>query len=132
MKRILFVLLAVGLMFSAQAQEKWRTLTLTSLTNLSTETGELMPQFSVSLDYELAHDFYISSWNGMSYNSAAETSWFASQSTLDKRLLKNKAFVVGLGYLYSTNGFQTFVPAPGTDVTDELFLTLKFQYRIKL
>lgn len=130
MKRILLLLMAFGLMTCAQAQEKWRTLTFTSMTNVSTETGALAPQFAISLDYELVNGLAISSWNGMSYNTEAETSWFASQTTIDHRPTKN--FTMGLGYLYTTNGLQTFVPAPGTADMEELFITLKLQYRIKL
>lgn len=130
MKRIFLTLTFVALFaFSASAQEKWRTLTFTAVSNASTQTQTFLPQFSAALDYELVENFSVVSWSGFSYNTTTDTSWFASQTTLDKRI---GGFTVGLGYLYTTNGVDIFAPIGQGGFENDFFLSMKFQYRIKL
>lgn len=128
-KIILTAVLFTAFLFS-YGQEKWRTVTFTSLNNVNvTERDEFIPQLSVSLDYEIVKDISISSWNGMAYSTFSDTSWFASQTTLDRRMSN---FVIGAGYLYTTSGSNNlFSPVASNDVK-QFYVSVKLQYRIKL
>lgn len=133
MKKILMVFLLVLAFNTVQAQEKWRTLTLTAVNSASAQTNTFLPQFSAALDYELFDGFAINSWNGFAYNTNLQTSWFASQTTLDKRVGSKNVTTFGLGFLYTTNGTNNlFSPVGQTGAQNDLFLTFKLQYRIKL
>lgn len=133
MKKILMVFLLVLAFNTVQAQEKWRTLTLTAVNSASAQTNTFLPQFSAALDYELFDGFAINSWNGFAYNSNFESSWFASQTTLDKRMGSKNITTLGLGFLYTTSGDNNlFSPIGNSGVENDLFLTIKVQYRIQL
>ena len=130
MKRIILSLIFLALFaFSAQAQDKWRTITFTAVSNAATQDNSFLPQFSASLDYELFEQFAVVSWNGFAYNTLNRSSWFASQTTLDKRM---GGVTIGIGYLYTTNAGSIFLPVAETGVNNEFYLSLKLQYRIKL
>ena len=132
-KIIMIILLAVIAANTCEAQEKWRTLTFSALSHTSTQESNFMPQFSAALDYEILDNIAVVSWNGMSYSTRFENSWFASQTTIDQRIpTKAGLFTVGLGYLYTTNGNNLFNPMLQSGVDNDLFLTMKLQYRIKL
>lgn len=133
MKLIIITLLSIITFSSCVAQEKWRTLTLTAVNSASMQTNTFLPQFSAALDYELFDGFAINSWNGFAYNSDFESSWFASQTTLDKRMGSKNIVTLGLGFLYTSSGDNNiFAPINGSEIQDDLFLTMKLQYRIKL
>jgi hypothetical protein len=131
---IIIILLAIIAFNTCEAQEKkWRTLTLTAVNSASAQTNTFLPQFSAALDYELFDGFAINSWNGFAYNSNFESSWFASQTTLDKRMGSKNITTLGLGFLYTTSGDNNlFSPIGNSGVENDLFLTIKVQYRIQL
>ena len=130
---ILTLIMLLGVAFSTQAQDKWRTLTLTAVNSASAQTNTFLPQFSAALDYELFDGFSINSWNGFAYNSEFEGSWFASQTTLDKSMGSKNVTTLGLGFLYTTSGDNNlFSPVAQSGNENDLFLTIKFQYRIRL
>ena len=128
MKKVLLTVLLL-LNLSVYSQEKWRTLTFGTTLNFKQHNNSIT-QLNASLDYELNNSFFISSWNGLSFNPNNKTSWFASQTTLDKRI---KGFTFGVGYLYTTNStIGSYIPINIMDKKDELYFTIKLQYRIKL
>lgn len=109
------MLLITSLSYS---QEKWRELSFTNVTG-TTVQGHLFNQTSANLSYELNNNYFITSWNGVNYNFYTKQNWFASQSTIDKKI---KQFVIGTGYQYGGQLSQT----------TELFFIAKVQYKIKL
>lgn len=125
MKKIILitVLFTTTIMVS---QEKWRTITFTTTTNSNLKGDSFIPQFTVSLDYEINNNFFISSWNGYIYNNKWDQDWFTSQTTLDKRV---KNFTVGVGYLYTT-GDPTGITS--SNFNNDFYISVKAQYRIKL
>lgn len=130
MRNLLFIMaFALTVICNAQDTPKWRTLTFTGIANAGTHNNSFLPQFSASLDYELIENFGISSWNGFAYNTINNQSWFASQTTIDKRISNT---TVGIGYLYTTNSSGIFAPIGVTGNENNFYLSMKLQYRIKL
>lgn len=123
MKKVITILILI-ISLSGYSQEKWRTFTIGTTSNVNNEIG-LVQQVRASLDYELSNNYAISSWNGYSYTQQNESSWFASQTTIDKRF---GGFTVGAGYLYTENVSQQVIAIKSSD----LFFTVKLQYRVKL
>jgi len=128
MKNLLFAI-AFLFMYSSFGQDKWRTLTFTAGSSIGVNTKSYAPQLNASLDYELEDGFAIVSWNGFAYNSLSDSSWLASQTTLDKRF--NSGVTLGMGYMYVSSSTNMFVPINTNDDAVS-YVTFKLQYRIKL
>jgi hypothetical protein len=105
-----------------QGQDRWRELVLATSNGVSLN-GNFINNFSVNLSYELDKDFTLSSWNGVNHTHNEKQSWFASQTTLDKKI---KKLTLGTGYLYGASGVNSTVRS------NELYFIFKLQYRIKL
>jgi len=125
-KQFIILILCAVTSSLCYSQEKWRNLNFTSVSGISLK-GEYFSQISSNLSYELNNNYFISNWNGFNYNYVKKQGWFASQTTIDKKL---KQFVVGAGYQY--NYGLIYNNAPDINLKDNSFLIVKCQYNIKL
>lgn len=124
MKYITILLLTLSL--NGLAQDKYRALTL-GTTNHVNKSFQFINQVNYNLSYELNNNYFISSWSGLNFNHNTQSSWLVSNTTIDKQI---NDITIGLGVLYTdwrkqTNQFE----AP---TKDNIFFTVKFEYKIKL
>lgn len=102
MKKLLLLLLLLSCV-SISAQEKWRTLTLSTTNGLSMN-GEFITTSSMNISYELNKGYSIESWSGFNYNAGSKYVWMSNQTTLNKSF---KHLTVGVGVLYTQGGDGT-------------------------
>jgi hypothetical protein len=112
--------------FLGYSQEKWRELSFANVSGVTVD-GHVFNTFSASLSYELAKNFSITSWNGLSYNFYNKNNWVASQTTIDKRI---KKLTIGAGFQYGTGTIVQFVQP--VNFRENMYIVGKIQYRIKL
>lgn len=121
MKKIIMLVFLINT-FLSQGQSQWRELVLSTNNGVS-NNGNFINNFSINLSYELKNNFSISSWNGLNYTHNDKQSWFASQTTFDKRI---KKLSLGAGYLYGASGVNSILKS------NEIYFIFKLQYKIKL
>lgn len=101
------VIMIIVLSSSANAQEKWRALTL-STTNGTNFDGEFISTSSANISYEMRNKFSLESWTGLNYDFSSKSGWMSNQTTLNKSY---DSLTIGVGVLYNS-GFVNFIQEP--------------------
>ena len=101
------VIMIIVLSSSANAQEKWRTLTL-STTNGTNFDGKFISTSSANISYEMKNNFSLESWTGFNYDFSSKSGWMSNQTTLNKSY---NSLTIGVGVLYNS-GFVNFIQEP--------------------
>jgi hypothetical protein len=104
----------------------WRTLTTSSMSGV-TFSGKYLQTLSVAVDYELQHNYSISSWSGVNYNYSYNGGWISGQVTLNKKLSK---YNIGLGVMYGSGNMNT--PLPDNIVNRDISGIFVISRRFKL
>ncbi len=120
---LLLLLLTVNLM---TAQEKWRTLTVSSLTG-TTFTGAYLQTVSLSLDYEIKNNWSISSWTGANYNTSYNGGWISTSAMIGKKFY---GLNMNVGVMYGTGNVNT--PLPDNVVSKDFSVVFAVSKRFKL
>ena len=123
MRKLVLALVMIAFTLGVNAQEKWRTLTLSSTIG-STIEGQVISTTSANISYELSNGISIESWTGFNYTQKESSSWLSNQTTLNKSL---KYFEVGVGVMYNS-GFVSIAQQP----TDDFYGVLTISKRFKL
>ena len=123
MRKSALALVMIAFTLGVNAQEKWRTLTLSSTIG-STIEGQVISTTSANISYELSNGISIESWTGFNYTQKESSSWLSNQTTLNKSL---KYFEVGVGVMYNS-GFVSIAQQP----TDDFYGVLTISKRFKL
>lgn len=124
MKKLLLLFLLVSTI--CVGQQKWRTLTVTSLSGV-TFTGEYLQTVSLSVDYEIKNNWSISSWSGVNYNNSYDGGWLSTSAMIGKKI---KGFNMNLGVMYGTGNVNT--PLPDQIVSKDFAVAFSISKRFKL
>ncbi len=108
------------------AQEKWRTLTVSSLTG-TTFTGAYLQTVSLSLDYEIKNNWSISSWTGANYNTSYNGGWISTSAMIGKKFY---GLNMNVGVMYGTGNVNT--PLPDNVVSKDFSVVFAVSKRFKL
>lgn len=102
---ILLFLLVTNISLS---QEKWRALTLSSVSGTDLSSNKFTT-LSSSLHYDLNRKYFISNWTGYFIQTKPNTtnSWFSTQTTFNRYVSK---WVVGVGIQHGISQTQTINP----------------------
>lgn len=98
--RLILVISLFLYLQEARSQEKWRALTVSSISGTNFR-GNHFNTFTSSFHWDFNKKYFFSNWTGfqIQYNRGSGGSWFASQSTLN-RYVKN--WILGAGVQYGT------------------------------
>lgn len=124
MKKIIFLLLLI-VSNKSFSQEKWRALTLTSVSGIDIQRNKFTT-LSAGLHYDLERKYFISSWTGLFVQTSPKNSnsWFSTQTTINRYVGK---WNVGLGVQYGS--VQT--PSISYFTNNSTFLITNVSYRVK-
>lgn len=124
--RMFMLVIMTLLMTQMNAQEKWRELSISSISGTTT-SGNFRTTLSTNLSYELKNNWSISNWNGISYTEFNKQTWISSMATIDKRI---KNTTIGAGASYGVDGMNNTINT--IPFNDSFFFIIKLNYRIKL
>ena len=117
------IIMVIVLSSSANAQEKWRTLTF-STTNGTNFDGKFISTASANLSYEIKNNLSLESWTGFNYRFNNQTGWMSNQTTINKSY---KSLTIGAGVLYNS-GFVNLIQKQ----TNQTYGIITIRKRFKL
>ena len=123
--RKIILLLIILITNNSYSQEKWRALTLSSVSGIDLSRNKFTT-LSAGLHYDLERKYFLSSWTGLFVQTNPKTtnSWFSTQTTINRYMGK---WNVGLGVQYGS--VQT--PNISYFTNNNTFLITNVSYRVK-